>query len=100
MAKRRWKPKEIRAVLSRLGFIEKKGRGKGDHRMYFKTVEVAQGKAITLITMLDMGSDIISAKTLKSILRSIRLNIQTLERAFSGRYRRRDYESYLLKILQ
>lgn len=100
MAKRRWKPKEIRSVLLKLGFVEKKGRGKGDHRMYFKTMEVAQGKAITLITMLDMGSDIISVKSLKSILRSIKLDMQMLERAYSGRYRRRDYEGYLLGILR
>lgn len=39
MAKRRWKPKEIRNVLLKLDFIEKRGRGKGDHRMYFKTIE-------------------------------------------------------------
>jgi len=100
MAKRRWKPKEIRKVLLQLGFIEKKGRGKGDHRMYFKTVEVAPEKAITLITMLDMGSNIISPKVLKSILQSTRLDIQTLERAFSGQYHRRDYEDHLLRILQ
>lgn len=100
MAKRRWKPKEIRTVLIRLGFIEKKGRGKGDHRMYFKTVEVAQGKAITLITMLDIGSDVVSAKSLQSILRSIRLDIATLERVYRGEYHRHDYEGYLSKVLQ
>lgn len=42
MAKRRWKPKEIRAVLLKLGFIEKQGRGKGDHCMYFKTIETLE----------------------------------------------------------
>lgn len=99
MAKRRWKPKEIRSILLKLGFSEKRGRGKGDHRMYFKTVEIAQGKAITLITMVDIGGDVVSAKSLRSILRSIKLDMRTLERAYEGQYHRRDYEGYLLKIL-
>ncbi len=68
--------------------------------MYFKTVETVQGRAITLITMLDIGSDIVSAKSLKSIVQAIRLDVKTLERAYSGQYRRRDYEAHLLKVLR
>jgi len=99
MAKRRWKPKEIRSVLLTLGFVEKSSRGKGDHRMYFKTIDVPGKRAITLIAMLDMGSDVVSAKSLKRILRSIRLDKNTLEHAYRRQYHRRDYEEYLQKIL-
>ncbi len=99
MAKRRWKPEEIRSVLLTLGFVEKRGRGKGDHRMYFKTTDVPGERTITLITMLDMGSDVVSAKSLKSILQSIRLDKNTLERVYRKEYHRHDYEEYLQKIL-
>ncbi len=68
--------------------------------MYFKTIETVRGKSRTLITMLDIGSDIVSAKSLKSILQSTLLDMKTLERAYSSQYRRDDYEAHLLKVLQ
>ncbi len=95
MAKRRWKPREIRRVLMKLGFIEKPGRGKGDHRMYFKTVSTADGGTITLVTMLDMGSDIVSAKSLQAVLSDTVLDMNELEDAFRGHYTVSEYEAHL-----
>ncbi|NCO96285.1 MAG: hypothetical protein COY42_29705 [Armatimonadetes bacterium CG_4_10_14_0_8_um_filter_66_14] len=88
------RPADVAACLKRLGFVEKTHRGKGDHRMFFRTAQCRDGE-VGLVVLLDFGRDPVPGPILRKILTDIGLDLATFDKVYRKRWGQRGYDAML-----